>query len=62
MTKLDIAVMGPHLGFTNADNTLVHPELYPDDWYNSTFIGTDWDALRSSVTGERHSKAQSTGP
>lgn len=51
-TLWDLAVMGPHLEMTDENVTLLHPELYPQDWYNDTFSGTDWDAVRANHTGE----------
>ena len=50
-TLEDIAVMGPHLGFTDYDHNLLHPELYPEEWYNETFFGTDWDTIDSLING-----------
>ena len=53
MTLEDIAVMGPHLGFTDKDHKLNHPELYPEDWVNATFTNVDWDAVLSDVNGKK---------
>ena len=52
MTQWDIANMGPHLGMTDENITLLHPELYPQDWYNATFLGTDWEAVKNSRPGK----------
>ena len=51
MTQWDIVNMGPHLGMTDQNITLLHPELYPQDWYNATFLGTDWEAVKNSRPG-----------
>ena len=51
MTLEDIAIMGPHLGFTDENITLLHSELYPQDWYNKTFLNTDWQAVLNNVSG-----------
>ena len=52
MTQWDIVNMGPHLGMTDENITLLHPELYPQDWYNNTFVGTDWEAVLDNHTGK----------
>ena len=46
-TELDIAVMGPHIGMTDEDINLLHPDLYPADLVNDMFTGTDWNATLS---------------
>ncbi|XP_067942103.1 acid-sensing ion channel 1C-like isoform X2 [Watersipora subatra] len=50
MTIKDIAIMGAQLGFTDDHHNLLHPELYPEDWYNETFLMTDWEAVHNSIT------------
>lgn len=53
LTIEDIAVMGPHLGFTDENATLLHPELYPEDWYNDTFLNTNWQAVLTNTSGDQ---------
>ena len=50
-TMHDIVTLGPHLNFTDEEYNLLHPELYPQDWYNRTFLNTDWDAIKAEYDG-----------
>ena len=52
MTQWDIVKMGPHLGMTDDNFSLKHSELYPQDWYNDIFVGTDWQAVQDHHTGK----------
>ena len=51
MTQWDIANMGPRIGMTDDNITLLHPEHYPQDWYNDTFVDTDWEAVLNGHEG-----------
>lgn len=52
MTDLDIATMGSHLGFTDYNVTLLHPELYDSEWVEATFpADKDWKAVLESNAG-----------
>lgn len=51
LTFKDIVIMGPHLGLTDYNMTLQHPELYPPDWYNETFLQTNWTEIKPLYNG-----------
>ena len=46
-----IVTLGPQLNFTDDEYNLLHPELYLQDWYNRTFLNTDWDAIKAEYDG-----------
>ena len=53
MTDLDIATMGPHLGFTDEDINLLHADLYDSTWKDATFPpGKDWNAILAAAAGK----------
>lgn len=53
MTDLDIATMGPHLGFTDDDINLLHSSLYDSAWVSATFPSSkDWNAILAANAGK----------
>ncbi|XP_067951695.1 acid-sensing ion channel 1C-like [Watersipora subatra] len=52
MTLWDIYEMGPHLEMTYPNRSLIHPELYPEDWYNDMFVGRDWQQVADDNEGK----------
>ena len=52
MTLRDIAMMGPHLGMTYDNISLIHSDLYPQQWYNDTFLGQNWTAVLEQYDGK----------
>ena len=45
--------MGPHLGFTDDNISLLHAELYDSAWVNETFpSGKDWEAVLTAAAGK----------
>ena len=50
LTDLDIALMGPHLGFADENMTLLHPELYPSDWA-SAVMAINYTAVLEANSG-----------
>ena len=43
--------MGTHLGMTDNNNDLIHPELYDLSWVDTMFNGTNWNAVEAANAG-----------
>ena len=43
--------MGTHLGMTDNNNDLIHPDLYNSSWVDTIFNGTNWSAVEAANAG-----------